>query len=194
LLSPIGFLEGLKFLGIDDLEEVEVACLMRVLTKTDLENAILLRELIVIMENFGILDDEGGTAEALGENDIEPEESNQNLPGSVKDGDGTNKAQSDNAGGKKKKKKKGDGAGKAMDLSLLDEKSIKIMAKLMLGLMELNVSLYDFFEGVVYEQAVKTKTKQNSIEILNTKDFYDYLQKRGVRKSNKDHENLSKFL
>lgn len=54
LLSPIGFLEGIKDLGITDLEEVEVACLMRVLTKTDLENAILLQELIVIMENFGI--------------------------------------------------------------------------------------------------------------------------------------------
>lgn len=37
-----------------DLEEVEVACLMRVLTKADLENAILLQELVVIMDNFGI--------------------------------------------------------------------------------------------------------------------------------------------
>ena len=57
LLSPMGFLEGIKELGVVDLEEVEVACLMRVLTKTELENAILLRELIVIMENFGIQDD-----------------------------------------------------------------------------------------------------------------------------------------
>lgn len=81
-----------------------------------------------------------------------------------------------------------------MDLSQLDEKSIKIMAKLMLALMELNVSLYDFFDGVVYEQLVKTKTKQNSIEIMNAKDFFDYLNKRGVRKSNQEHENLSKFL
>jgi len=29
----------------------------------------------------------------------------------------------------------------------------------MLALMELNVSLYDFFEGAIYEQLVKTKTK-----------------------------------
>jgi hypothetical protein len=60
LLSPIGFLEGIKELGIMDLEEVEVACLMRVLTKPNLENAILLKELIVIMENFGIQEDEEG--------------------------------------------------------------------------------------------------------------------------------------
>lgn len=38
-----------------------------------------------------------------------------------------------------------------MDLSQLDEKSIKILAKLMLALMELNVSLYDFFNGAIYE-------------------------------------------
>ena len=58
LLSPIGFLEGIKELDVVDLEEIEVACLMRVLTKPNLENAILLNELIVIMENFGIYDDE----------------------------------------------------------------------------------------------------------------------------------------
>jgi hypothetical protein len=61
LLSPIGFLEGIKDLGITDFEEIQVACLMRVLTKPELENAIMLKELIVIMENFGIEDvDEGG--------------------------------------------------------------------------------------------------------------------------------------
>jgi hypothetical protein len=36
LLSPIGFLEGIKDLGIVEFEEIEVACLMRVLTKPDL--------------------------------------------------------------------------------------------------------------------------------------------------------------
>lgn len=60
---------------------------------------------------------------------------------------------------KKKKKKKASGNTKGMDLSLLDEKSIKIMAKLMLALMELNVSLYEFFQGAIYEQLVKTKKK-----------------------------------
>ena len=58
LLSPIGFLEGIKELGITDLEEIEVACLMRVLAKPNLENAILLQELMVIMENFGIYEEE----------------------------------------------------------------------------------------------------------------------------------------
>ena len=38
-----------------------------------------------------------------------------------------------------------------MELGLLDDKSIKIMAKLMIALMELNITLYDFFEGAIFE-------------------------------------------
>jgi len=54
----------------------------------------------------------------------------------------------DSAKPKKKKKKKDDGG---LDLSSLDKKSIKILAKLILALMELNISLYDFFGGAIYE-------------------------------------------
>jgi len=48
----------------------------------------------------------------------------------------------------------------------LSEKSIKVLAKLLLALIELNVTIYDFFEGAIYEQQVKTKTKQNKVEII----------------------------
>lgn len=81
-----------------------------------------------------------------------------------------------------------------MDLSQLDEKSVRILAKMILALMELNATLDEFFDGVIYEQLVKTKTKSNTVEIINSKDFFDILQQRGVRKSNKEHENLKKFL
>ena len=80
---------------------------------------------------------------------------------------------------KKKKKKKGEAA---MDLTQLDAKSIKILAKIILALMELNISLYDFFDGAIYEQLVKTKTKQNMVELINSKDFFRILEQRGVRK------------
>jgi hypothetical protein len=73
LLSPIGFLEGIKELGVVDLEEVEVACLMRVLTKPNLENAILLKELVVIMENFGIYDEDGDEEQNEGKGDTDNE-------------------------------------------------------------------------------------------------------------------------
>lgn len=61
-MSPIAFLEGIKELGMDDLSEMEAACLLRVLTKPELDSAIILNELILIMENFGVVDnyeDEG---------------------------------------------------------------------------------------------------------------------------------------
>lgn len=56
LLSPIAFLEGLKECNMDELSEMEAACLLRVLTKPELDSAIILNELVLIMENFGVID------------------------------------------------------------------------------------------------------------------------------------------
>ena len=158
LLSPMGFLEGVKALGVGDLEEIDVACLMRVLTKPDIENAILLQELIIIMENFGITDHPSADTPA----DTPAKRKNE-----------------------------------AFDLQSMDEKSIKILAKLMLALMELNVSLHEFFEGVIFEQLVKAKAGKNGarkVEIIDSKDFFEYLQARGVRKSAAPHPPLKRIL
>ena len=56
LLSPAGFLEGMKETGIDELQEFEIVCLMRVLAKPELDNSIILNEFVMIMENFGVMD------------------------------------------------------------------------------------------------------------------------------------------
>ena len=56
LLNPISFLEGVREAGLEDLQEMEAACLMRVLSKPELDNAIILNELVLIMENFGVMD------------------------------------------------------------------------------------------------------------------------------------------
>jgi hypothetical protein len=173
-MSPVSFLEAIRELGIDDLEEIDVACLMRVLAKPNMDGHILLTELIVIMENFGLNDE--------GEDDYE-EDPDQQSEANVESTPGDSKA-----GGKAKKGKKG------IDLSQMDEKSVKIMAKLMLAMMELNMSLYEFFEGCIYEQLVKSKTKEDVIEIMKAESFFDRLQERGVRKKNTIHDNLMKFL
>ena len=44
LLSPMGLLEGIKALGIDDLSEKEVTYLMRVLAKSEIEGNIIMPE------------------------------------------------------------------------------------------------------------------------------------------------------
>jgi hypothetical protein len=56
LLSPMSFLAGVRESGFLDLQEVEAACLMKVLSKPELENHIILNELVLIMENFGVPD------------------------------------------------------------------------------------------------------------------------------------------
>jgi len=54
LLSPRGFLEGVRDTGFEDVTEMEAACLMKVLAKPELDNAVILNEFVLIMENFGI--------------------------------------------------------------------------------------------------------------------------------------------
>ena len=56
LLMPISFLEGLKALQLTKFSELEIACLMNILAKPQLENAILVEELVQIMVNFGIVE------------------------------------------------------------------------------------------------------------------------------------------
>mmetsp|Transcript_25574 Transcript_25574/g.19345 ORF Transcript_25574/g.19345 Transcript_25574/m.19345 type:complete len:210 (+) Transcript_25574:2291-2920(+) len=73
LMSPIAFLEAVKELGLDDLQEMEAACLLRVLTKPELENAIILNELVLIMENFGVADNYDGEDEEEEDDDYIPE-------------------------------------------------------------------------------------------------------------------------
>jgi hypothetical protein len=68
------------------------------------------------------------------------------------------------------------------------------MAKLMLAMMELNMSLYEFFEGCIYEQMVKSKKKEDVIEIMKAESFFERLQERGVRKKSTSYENLANFL
>ena len=54
LLSPHGFLLGLKTLGLAELSEEEVECVMMVLAKEELDNNIIVEDLVLIMENFGV--------------------------------------------------------------------------------------------------------------------------------------------
>ena len=74
LISPRGFLEGIRDVGFDDVTELEAACLMKVLAKPELDNQIILNEFVLIMENFGVpvvAEDEAY------ENDYQPDTDNQ---------------------------------------------------------------------------------------------------------------------
>ena len=52
----------------------------------------------------------------------------------------------------------------------------------------------EFFGQAIYKQLVKTKKKENNVDIMQTKDFYLKLKLAGIRKTVKEVENLNKFL
>lgn len=54
LLAPIHFIEGLKTLGIDDFSELEIACLVNLLTRPELDDLILVEELNILKDNSKI--------------------------------------------------------------------------------------------------------------------------------------------
>ncbi len=55
LLVPETFFEAIRLeLNLREISDVEVACLMRVLAKPELANAIILNEFALILENFGV--------------------------------------------------------------------------------------------------------------------------------------------
>ena len=51
IITPEVFIEGLKALEIENISELELACLMNVIVKPQLANGILVEELESIIEN-----------------------------------------------------------------------------------------------------------------------------------------------
>ncbi len=68
------------------------------------------------------------------------------------------------------------------------------MVMLMLYLLENNMTTAEFFRAVVYEQNVKSKTKQQTLDIMRAEDFFRVLHEKGIRKKNNEHANLKVFL
>lgn len=54
LIPPRAFITGIKEIGFDDIQELEISALLKVLAKPELEGAIILNEFVHIMESFGI--------------------------------------------------------------------------------------------------------------------------------------------
>lgn len=157
LMSPTGFLEGLKRLGVDELTEIEVQCLMLILVKPELENAIVVADLQMVMENFGIEEKEGENASAS------PEPKSPTL-------EEPQKTTEDNGPTKKKKFKFENLSAEALS-ALYD------VAKF-----SQDNDLKDLFAEASYEQLVKTKKKQNVVEIIESDNFFAILQNVGVVK------------
>lgn len=47
----------MRDLGMQDITEMDLQCLLKVLSKPELDGAILMQEFMQIMENFGLYDE-----------------------------------------------------------------------------------------------------------------------------------------
>lgn len=56
------------------------------------------------------------------------------------------------------------------------------------------MSTAEFFQDVIYQQNVKSKTKQQTLEIMNSQDFFRIMCEKGIRKKAAEHQNLKDFL
>ena len=72
LLAPEGLVDGMRDLGMNDITEMDLQCLLKVLSKPELDGAILMQEFMQIMENFGLYD-EPERLEPSRDRDEEPE-------------------------------------------------------------------------------------------------------------------------
>jgi hypothetical protein len=149
LLFPTSILDGIQKLGINEFSDLENACLINILAKPQLENTILLDELIDIMENLGIPED------AMSQADEEAIESPQNV-------------QQDSQQNKGKKGK--------INVEKLSDDAKTLLLNFLLYLEQESMTPANFFESVKYEQMVKTKKKQSTVDIVPAEDFFRLLE------------------
>lgn len=122
---------------------------MNVLAKPQLENTILLDELIDIMENLGIP-----------EGEMSPQTNNEMTE--ANDSPGPSKQD--------KSKKKG------MNVDGLSEDARTLLLNFLVYLEQESMTAANFFESVKYEQMVKTKKKQSTVDIVPAEDFFRLLE------------------
>jgi len=178
LMSPSGFLEGIKDIGFDDVTELEAACLMKVLAKPELDNSVILNEFVLIMENFGV---PVVSEEEEYENDYIPDSEDEEEKEPVVEGDDKKKAD-------KTKKKNSI----QIKFEVLDEKGTKILKKLARFLLERYMHPREFFGPTIKKEIIgKRKCK---VEVIKLHDFYLRIKLASIRKKLKENVTLNQFL
>ena len=205
-MSPRGFLEGIKDLGFDDITELEAACLMKVLAKPELENAIILNEFVLIMENFGIpalveedeaendyipdTDDEEEKKDTSKDEDKEKEkESESKAEDALSNSKDLRPEPSDKlkkfAEAPKSKKKNPI----VLKFDILDEKATKMLKKLARFLLERYMHPREFFGPTIKKETFGKK--QCKVEVIKHHDFYLRLKLASIRKKLKENVSLN---
>jgi hypothetical protein len=167
-------LAGLREIGFDDMTETEAACLMKVLSKPELDNSVILNEFVLIMENFGIpvSSDEDEYANDYEQDSIseEPEENS--------------KKPEERSRLKMKKKPKME-----IKFEILDEKGNKILKKLARFLLQRFMHPREFFGPTIKKEVIGNK--KCVVEVIKHHDFYLRLKLASIRKKLKENISLN---
>lgn len=130
LLAPIHFIEGIKKLGINDFTELDVACLVNLLTRQELDDLILVEELDILRDSSKLRELIAEMLEKSGTTPIDEDEDEEKdeRPGS----------------GEKKKK--------SMNFDKVSHQSICVIFLLTEYLLRNNMSLFTLYDGKIYDQ------------------------------------------
>lgn len=76
----------------------------------------------------------------------------------------------------------------------LDKISMVLMLALTEYLIKEKAPLYDILGEAVYKQAVKTKKRKKTVDVIKSVDLFEIMYKMGIKTESNEHENLRNFL
>ena len=181
--------------------------MLRVLAKPELENQIILNEFVVIMENFGVMDqmDEDQADDYIPdtETEVDKESVRSKTSATEKDQDAKGKDEEkkddkekgkDKDKDKKKDEKEKKSRKRVHNLSNIDEKGIKILRKLARFLLKQFLHPREFFGKSIKKENIKTKKREFNIDVMKVKEFYLKIKIANIRKRLTENESLNMEL
>ena len=87
-----------------------------------------------------------------------------------------------------------EGEEEEMNYKELDKISMVLMFALTEYMNNSKITFHDLFADHIYKQEVQIDSGQLEIDIINSEDFFEVLNKIGISMENKEHDNLKAFL
>lgn len=195
VLATDDFLNGITNLGIEGLEAVEQACLVKVLSVNDEEKLIKVTDLVQILEDYGIKENANiaDTEKPLeNQNEDQYENENNNLSPPQQD---EVKNDSEKNPSEKQESPESDRPPMNLDYTQLDKVSMVLMLALTEYLIKAKVPLYNIFGNYISTIRIKDENENDrECEIVNAEDFFKVIFEIGIKTEDTEHENLQNFL
>ncbi len=152
--------------GLAKLLEKEEQCIVKVLSSTEDDKYIRLADFVQVIGDY----------EALEQDQASEHEAKQNEEG-------------------KTPNLEEEGKKFPMDMQELDKVSMVVLLALAEFLKKQSTTVQDLFGDSVYKQEVKTEEgKEDSLDLVNSADFFRILNEIGIKTEDSEHENLRLFL